>query len=86
MTRREYWERRVGPSRWFGTKDVARICDASQRSVQRWIQDGRLLALQNGRTTRHHSRVPRECLLEFLIGRTAPAEYPQYVEVGLWDQ
>lgn len=80
MTRREYWEREIGPGRRFATADVARICGVKQRTVQRWISEGRLFALGSSDRSRFEARVPREALLEFLIRRSELQDYPRYVE------
>ncbi len=81
MTRREYWEASVGESASFRTADVARICEVTQRHVQRWIASGRLFALGSTEEERYEARVPREALIEFLVRRTQPGRYPPYVEV-----
>lgn len=85
MTRREWWERRItrdlGPGRMFVTADVARFCCVKQRTVQRWVSTGRMLALASTEEDRYEARIPRDGLLEFLIRRTPPADYPNYVEV-----
>lgn len=75
-TRREYWEQRIGSAETFRTRDVARICDVSPRQVRRWIQMGRLLALGSAGASTYDARIPREALLDFLIKRTPPSEYP----------
>lgn len=81
MTRREYWERRIGAARAFGTADVARICSVEQRTVQRWISTGRILALASTEAVRFEARVPRDAFIAFLVRRTPPADYPTYVEM-----
>lgn len=81
MTRREYWERKLGTARDFCTADAAKICSVDQRTVQRWISDGRVLALSSTTEHRYAARIPRDALLEFLIRRTLPTDYPHYVEL-----
>lgn len=76
MTRREYWEREIGPGRSFRTGDVARICSVSDRQVRRWIQQGKLLALGSTDDSTYDARIPRAALLGFLVKRTPPSQYP----------
>ncbi len=81
MTRREYWEREVPQSRSFRTADVARICEVSQRTAQRWIREGRVFALGSADGDRFEGKVPRDALIDLLIRRTHPGRYPPNVEV-----
>ncbi len=76
MTRRDYWEREIGPGRSFTTSDAARICEVTPRQVRRWISQGKLMALGSSEDSTYDARIPRESLITFLVKRTPPSQYP----------
>lgn len=85
MTRREFWEERLGSAKRFGSADVARICGVTQRTVQRWIEAGDLLALASGTEGGvFHARISRDAFLHFLLTRTRESRYPKQGQFELF--
>lgn len=69
MTRREYWERRLGRRQEFGTRYVAQLIGYSQRTIQRKIAAGELRALGGKGHKLKHIRIDREVLIDFLVSQ-----------------
>jgi excisionase family DNA binding protein len=70
--RRLLWAQRIGPARHFTTRAIARLIGKSQRTVQRYVRQGRLRAIGGSDRTGDHVRVYREDLLDFLASDIDP--------------
>lgn len=82
-----YWDRklrdRFGPSRTLGTSDAALFFDVDQRTIQRWIQEGKLLAAGSDQETGqiYHARIPRSEVIGLKVARTPITAYPAQGEL-----
>lgn len=58
---------------WLGTKEAADLLNVSQRTIQKWIDDGKIISTK---TLGGHRRIKRENLLKVMAQETEPAIIP----------
>lgn len=64
-------------SDWVGTKEAASILNVSQRTIQKWIDDGKIIS---SKTLGGHRRIKREHLVKFQ--ENEPGKFPVVQKLG----
>lgn len=58
---------------WVGTKEAADLLNVSQRTIQKWIDDGKIISTK---TLGGHRRIKREDLFKVMVQETEPTTTP----------